>query len=490
MHVVEYPDGTPLSEAHVELLSQVKQDSPWQERLLATDEMAELRAQSQGGGGTFRFSGVPPGRYLVRASAQQRSQKTLDLELARGDVVEKTVALSPSGVLRVTVVDQSGETVSGLELVLERENLHARANPGVTNAEGIATFHQLAPGSYNLFWKDKRRRLLLANYVLTEGENDRQLTWELLSGITVRAVHDAMPVAGVSILLSQSAASTSEGVGPKGNFMSCPIQVSDQAGLVHLPVMAPGAYIARGWTSQGQVWQVPVSLAASDQVVELSCRQARLSGRVFPDGGGSELRLLLVHSGGEALQYTESDARAPLLRPEGATQPGQVGWHGTSTLVTARHIQVDDQGVFEITDCAPGTYFLTAIAPDGRWTEVQRLELGSADVDELGLELLQSSRIEIQVTDIHRALAGRPHETVRAQIRRLDDGVLVESLPLETGVCTAGLLSAGHYRVQIEVTWFAGVGSTSGRELLDEFEVRLEEGQVVPLAWKGHRDVR
>lgn len=490
VHVVGYPNGEPLAESQVNLRSQVESDSPWQERLFATDAMVDLRAQSEEGKGTFRFTGLPPGRYLIRASAKLRTQKTLELELERGDVVEKTFALAPSGALHVSVVDRHGEAVPGLELALVRDEPRARPTRGLTDGAGLASFHMLAPGSYNLYWKDKRRQLWLANYVLAEGDNERQLVWELLSGIVVRAVRDAVPVSDVSILLSQVAASTSEGTDSKGNFMSSPIQVSDQAGLVHLPVMAPGDYIARGWTSQGQVWQVPVSLTFTDQVVELSCSQTRLSGRVFPDGGDSELRLLLVHSGGQALEHSEADARGPLLRPEGATQPGEVGWHGASTLVTVRHVQVDERGEFELTDCAPGVYFMAAIAPDGRWTDVQRFEMGSADLDGLELELRPSSKIEFQVTDIHLALEGRPREAVRAQVRRLADGALVESLPLESGVCTAGYLSAGVYKVQIEVTWFAGVGRTSGKELLDEFEIQLEEGQVVPVAWKGHRDVR
>ena len=106
------------------------------------------QSTSSDAGGRFRFDGLLPGQYVVKASAAGYAAREIRCETIEGQTAELPVALARAGTAIVDVT-RNGTRMAPKYLVTEGGECHVFWD-GQTNGEGMCVFSKLPPGENRL----------------------------------------------------------------------------------------------------------------------------------------------------------------------------------------------------------------------------------------------------------------------------------------------------------------------------------------------------
>ncbi|WP_281658304.1 carboxypeptidase regulatory-like domain-containing protein [Halobacillus sp. Cin3] len=101
--------------------------------------------------GAYSLPNLEPGNYNVRASAVDYQIQVLGAQINEGDITIVNFTLLPQpGVLEGTILDNGMSAVPGSVITVRTDAGNVVVATGVTDENGFYTIPQLAPGSYNV----------------------------------------------------------------------------------------------------------------------------------------------------------------------------------------------------------------------------------------------------------------------------------------------------------------------------------------------------
>jgi hypothetical protein len=182
-------------------------------------DLTDARGWSRGGGvvdsaGRFEINELPPGVYGLRLAGGGAAGVRTGIELRPGTELDLgPIELLPAGSLRVLLLPPPGQSAAGLRLELG----HERAGfAQVTDANGVASFHDLLPGRWELSFAGVEQRFDPSEPVEVwiapqkESEVELQLTPLAQCRIEARFTSSGLGGAPVSLALLDSDAAAPE----------------------------------------------------------------------------------------------------------------------------------------------------------------------------------------------------------------------------------------------------------------------------------------
>jgi hypothetical protein len=305
------PEGRPVADAHVALVEASEERYASFSSLRATTDVD----------GQYRIDGLSPGKRTLEARAEGYRRAVRDVELAAAAVVDFALerGLEASG----RVVDDAGNPIAGVDLVLFASQFSADTPRAASEADGTFRFSGLQEGTYRLMASKD-------GYA-----PDRRGTKVTLAG---------SPVSGLEVKLSGGGTITGRLTGVEFSQLSR-VRVSanltssgqvDAEGIYRIPNLPPGR-----WTVKAVVPNTPLH---AEGVVNL-------------EPGASEVRLDLQLGGGRTLTGVvlsngEPLTGASLVLAKPRTAERQIA-------------ATDHQGGFRFGGLEDGVYDLDVSTPKG-----------------------------------------------------------------------------------------------------------------------------
>jgi len=308
------PDGTPVREAHVAVTQASQSDFSAFSSLSATTD----------GDGRYQIDGVAPGPQTLEARAEGYRRAARDVEVAAGN---STVDFRLERGLEVSgrVVDEAGNPLPGVQIVLVAGRNFMDAPRGITGGDGTFRLGGVQDGTYRVSARKEGYAAFdpQAQMLTVAGSPVSGLEVKLSAGGTIAGKLSGLDLSQLSRVVILADGTPNRGrVDPEGNYR-----------IEHI---SPGT-----WTVSATVPDTPLH-AGGKVKLEPGAPEARLD---LQFGGGRELRGVVLSNG------------APLA---GASLT--LNATGTTTSQTAL---TDHQGGFRFGGLEDGTYKLDVSTPKG-----------------------------------------------------------------------------------------------------------------------------
>jgi protocatechuate 3,4-dioxygenase beta subunit len=342
--------------------------------------------------GTFRFDGLPPGRYLLAASHPRRFTRRLGFTLEEGGSAGPfEIVLKPGGALRVRVRGAAGVPLREQPIEVRASTDLAGGRPdheGRTDAEGQVLFDHLAPGPYEVRWAQgdrasRRVTVTKAGEVEVEPAPPERMRMATIA-----------PGATVEVVFESSCGIAGTVIGPEG------------APLAHVivrlrPVELRGEGYRHEQANTDREGRFALrDVAPGDYWVDVQVTGARLfvatSGRVTLEEGRTLEEVVRVRPNFVSGRITRADTGAPFAR-----DPGSGMW----AQAQARRVEIKDgrvakwleqagtafatdDGRYELVGLEPGSYWIWFPAPDPGYADATVLiEFGGGRRDGVDVAL-------------------------------------------------------------------------------------------------------
>ncbi|MHC4816758.1 MAG: carboxypeptidase regulatory-like domain-containing protein [Planctomycetota bacterium] len=421
--IVLAPDGNPVAGAKVA----VRDDMAIFRRMLGGSAPATVTDAE----GRFTLGGLKKGQ-AVQITATHRDYGSSESKPARaGEPL--TLTLTAPLLLKGTVVDESGDPVSGVRVTVERakassgsrnivptlEEGGGAARPGVTDKEGGYVVRNAPPGELKVTFDHRGYATETRPINVAPGTVERDLgKTVLLRGLGLEGVvvdEKGQPAPGVSIHANwnyQSGARAGAGTPGRTNGSA----TTDEKGRFSIYGLKAGKYRLRIW-QPGVYSSNPVAQTGTTDIRVVLMEAGQLTGRVM--------------SLGAPVSGAHVTAQVGTTNPDGHTNWDHVGWART-----------DGDGVFRLDSLPPDTAFKLQIRHDAH----RRLEVeGVRASDRQETYILDKG---IQIGGIVVNLEGEPVAGVTLAVKVNDRyGKNVTSAP--DGRFQAGGLDEGTITVEI-----------------------------------------
>jgi RNA polymerase sigma-70 factor (ECF subfamily) len=352
---------------------------------------------------------LPSPPSVLAAAAPVDARPATSAAAAENDPPARSVAADTEAAVRVRLRNPDGEPLEGVPVVLDPQFVrgqplprsHSRWRVAHTDAQGIATFRDVASGNAALRLHD---HAVLQEFTAGSGGHSFEFEVQIATTMLVQLVDaDQVPVAGGTVYLS---CRNGDGTAP-----GYPAARTDAAGQARVPVVLPRSWLwatADGHTASAV--EGPISAMSSEPVLV-----ARLGRPAVPRRG-----------------RVEDSAGRPLAGADVAAWSREPGSRGMPVLFT----RTGPDGQFELGGLPPGAWAAAAVAPG---LAAARAEL-HADAEPALLRLSAGGELEgrLQAMPLGRAPSLRIG-TMRA------DAVDTPVDPFEACAATVG--ANGSFRI-------------------------------------------
>lgn len=324
--------------------------------------------EETGADGTFRFEGLEPGSYRLRAEASGQSATELPqpVRVADADVTGVEIRLSPGVAIRGRVVGLEQDDLARTQVAAIRadESVQRVAEP---SWDGTFVLDDVGPGSWRVLAMVDEGGMVVEEVEVGEAGADVELVFGDGLVVTGRVLRNGEPLVGAVVGL-QGRDSTSLGM-----------TTTDASGAYRLEGLEPGPHLMRVAYEFQQVYEEDVDLSGDREIlVELS--GASVSGRVVDAETGAPL----------------SEAAVEL---RGIDDGGASSFGGKLT---------DARGGFRFDDVGDGTYRVVASRSDyGTESVTVSVESGAAELVEIALEA--AGRVHLIVRAVGAGSPGQVH---------------------------------------------------------------------------------
>lgn len=344
--------------------------------------------EETGADGTFRFEGLEPGSYRLRAEAPGRSATELPqpIRVADVDVTGVEIRLSPGVDIRGRVVGLEQDDLARTQVAAVRadEAVQRVAEP---SWDGTFVLDDVGPGSWRVLAMVDEKGMVVEEVEVGEAGADVELVFGDGLVVTGRVLRNGKPLVGAIVGL-QGRDSTSLGM-----------TTTDASGAYRLEGLEPGPHLMRVAYEFRQVYEEDVDLSGDREIlVELS--GASLSGRVIDAETGVPL----------------SEAAVEL---RGIDDGGASSFGGKLT---------DAGGGFRFDDVGDGTYRVVASRSDYGTESVTVSVESAAAAEPVEIALEPAGRVHLIVRVVGAGSPGQVH------VAALDDS----GVPGFQGTLTAG----------------------------------------------------
>jgi protocatechuate 3,4-dioxygenase beta subunit len=326
--------------------------------------------------GGFTLRGLPaetPLKAFARPNTRgtaESSTLTLDPGGALGDVV---IVYQRRSSVSVHLVDRDGQPVTALQVLWkpagEKESPGGGIRPAgslglatvESRGEGRFTLRHVKPGRYTItMLPDGFEEIVLERIRLSPGAEVDLGTRVVRPGVTLSgSVNDDLgdPIAGAKV----------EGMYLKGSKAMARTVTSDERGRFSLGGLGDSPLLRLIVTADGHAGESEQGVSTDQDDYEVVLERA-----------GSVVGRATLEDGGNAEGLTTSLESTSGGRPT----------RGRPT----RPVEADDEGRFEITDAAPGTYLLRLDAHWARPLRVKDIVVRPGEPTDVGTHLLESGR--------------------------------------------------------------------------------------------------